>query len=277
VISIVMGGSAMKVFVAVDMEGIAGLVQWDDGQRELERTLMTEEVNAAARGAFAGGAQEVFAGESHANMRNLMPDLLDSRVSFLSGQPKPMNHMAGVDSSFDLALFVGYHSKAGTLHGVMSHTFSGSIFSLSFNGVEMGEIGTDTALCGFHGVPVGLVSGDRAACEEARALLGEVGTVSVKEGMSRSTASCLPVERAREMIEEATTEAVKRASDFEPLVIGGPVAVQVVFIDPSYADTLEHLDFVSRVDGRTIRLEGDDFLKAFERFNALHFLAGRVR
>ena len=267
----------MRVFVAVDMEGTAGLVQWDNDQRELERRLMTEEVNAAARGAFAGGATEVFVGESHGNMRNLLPELLDPRVGFLSGQPKPMNHMAGVDSSFGLALFVGYHAKAGTLHGVMAHTFAGSIFSLSFNGVEVGEIGTDAALCGFHGVLVGLVSGDRAACEEAQALLGKVQTVAVKEGMSRSTARCLPVEKAREIIEDAATEVVKRPSDFKPFVVNGPVTVEVVFIDPSYADTLEHLDFVTRLDGRTIRVEGGDFLKAFEWFNALHFLAGTVR
>jgi D-aminopeptidase len=42
----------MKVLVAVDMEGIAGLVQWDALQRALERQLMTEEVNAAARCTF---------------------------------------------------------------------------------------------------------------------------------------------------------------------------------------------------------------------------------
>jgi D-amino peptidase len=267
----------MKVFVAADMEGLAGLVQWDNADRELERRLMTEEVNAAARGAFAGGATTVFAGESHGNMRNLLPELLDSRASYLSGQPKPMNHMAGIDSSFNLALFVGYHAKAGTRHGVMAHTFSGSIFSLSFNGVEVGEIGADAALCGFHGVPVGLVTGDQAACDEAQALLGAVRTVTVKEGVSRSAARCVPVMRARQMIEEAATEVVKRASNFKPFVFNGPVVIQIVFVAPSYADTLERLDFATRIDGRTIRLEAEDFLKAFERFNALHFLAPTVQ
>jgi D-amino peptidase len=267
----------MKVFVAVDMEGIAGLVQWDNSERERERQLMTEEVNAAARGAFAAGASEVFAGESHGGMRNLLPGLLDARVGHLAGQPKPMNHMGGIDRSFDLALFVGYHSKAGTLHGVMAHTFAGHIFSLSFNGVEVGEIGTDAALCGFHGVPVGLVSGDRAACEEARSLLGSIQTVAVKEGVSRSAARCMPVQQARERIEAAAAEAVRQSARWKPFVMGGPVAVEVVFIDPSYADGLEPLDFVTRVDGRTIRLKAEDFRKAFERFNALHFLAPVIR
>jgi D-amino peptidase len=267
----------MKVFVTVDMEGVAGLVQWDNTQRELERQLMTEEVNAAARGAFSAGATEVFAGESHGNMRNLLPNLLDPRVSFFSGQPKPMNHVAGVDNSFDLALFIGYHSKAGTLHGVMAHTFSGKVFSLSFNGVGVGEIGTDAALCGFHGVPVGLVTGDRAACEEARALLGEVQTVVVKEGKSRYSASCVPVDRAREMIEAGAAQAVQRTPNFKPFTFDGPVTVEVVFIDPSFADTVEHLDFVTRVNGTTIRFEGQDFLKAFERFNGLQFLSAVIR
>ena len=103
----------MKVFIAVDMEGIGGLVQWDGAERELERRLMTAEVNAAAQGAFAGGATAVVAGESHGNMRSLLPEALDPRVQFVSGQPKPLNHMCGVDASVDLALFVGYHSRAG--------------------------------------------------------------------------------------------------------------------------------------------------------------------
>jgi D-amino peptidase len=267
----------VKVFIAVDMEGIAGLVTWDGSQRAVEREWMTQEVNAAARGAFAAGASQVFAGESHGNMRNLLPDLLDERVGYLSGQPKPMNHMGGIDASFDLALFVGYHSKAGTLHGVMAPTYAGFIYSLSFNGVEVGEIGADAALCGFHGVPVGLVCGDHAACEEARTLLGAVEAVAVKEGVSRSAAKCVPLPQARKMIEEAAQRTVRRGSDFTPYAFGGPVAAEVVFTDPSYADGLEHLDFVERVDGRTIRLEAGDYLQAFERFNALHFLAPVIR
>jgi len=267
----------MKVFVAVDMEGIAGLVTWDNADRDLQRKLMTQEVNAAARGALSAGATEVFAGESHGNMRNLLPELLDPRVGRLSGQPKPMNHMGGVDSSFGLALLIGYHARSGALHGVMAHTYAGHIFSLSFNGVEVGEIGADAALCGAHGVPVGLVCGDAAACEEAKALLPGVLTVAVKQGVSRSAARCLPLAKAHAMIEQAAAEAVARASSLRPFTFDGPVAARVVFTDPGCADTIEHLDFVTRVDGRTVHIEGDDFLTVFERFNALHFLAPSVR
>jgi len=263
----------VKVFIAVDMEGIAGLVKWDPADRERERVFMTEEANAAIRGAFDGGATDMLVGESHANMRNTIPELLDPRAEFLSGEPKPMNHMGGVDGSFDLALFVGYHAKAGTLHANMAHTFNLHVFSLSFNGTEIGEIGADAGLCGHHGVPVGLVTGDAAACEEARTLLGDVETVCVKEAVSHTAARCVPVTRAREMVAEGAAAAVAHADEFKPLTFEVPVAVRLVFIQPGYADAVEHLDFVDRVDGRTIAFEGSDCLQAFERFNALHFLA----
>jgi D-amino peptidase len=268
----------VKVFIAADMEGIAGLVTWDSADRALERELITAEISAAARGAFAAGATEVLAGESHGNMRSILPTQLDPRVSFLSGQPKPHNHMGGVDASFDLALFVGYHAKAGTLHGNMAHTFNGYIFALRVNGQEVGEIGCDAGLCGHYGVPVGLVAGDRAACEEATALLGPaVRTVAVKEGVSHTAARCLPVEQAHAMIEAAAAEAVRQTSTFSPLRFEGPLRVEVVFTAPGLADTLEPLGFITRVDGRTVSFQADDFRQAFELFNALHFLAPVVR
>jgi len=267
----------MKVFIAVDMEGIAGLFQWDNSEIDLQKRLMTEEVNATIRGVFAGGASEVHVGESHANMRSILPELLDPRAYFLSGQPKPMNHMAGVDSSFDLAIFIGYHSKAGTKHGVMAHTYGNHIFSLFVNDIEIGEIGMDAALCGFHGVPVGLIAGDKAACDEALEILPETLTASVKTGISRSSALSMPIEKARSLIEETSAKAVLNISNFKPYVFAGTVKVKVVFANPSYVDTIEHLDIITRVDGCTVEFEAENILKAFEWFNAFLFLSPAIR
>ena len=131
--------SEMKVYITVDLEGVAGLVQWDPADREREREFITADANAAIRGAFEAGATEVLVGEAHANMRNIIPEKIDERVRFLSGQPKPFNHMGGLDESFDLALLVAYHSRAGTKHGVMAHTYTDSVLCLRFNGVEATE------------------------------------------------------------------------------------------------------------------------------------------
>jgi D-amino peptidase len=141
----------------------------------------------------------------------------------------------------------------------------------------MGELGTDAALAGHFGVPVGLVTGDQAACEEARALLNGVETVAVKRGISRSAAICLPPEEARRLIRAGAAAACRRADEFEPFVLDTPVEAEVTFIDPSFADCVEQLPFVTRTDGRRIAFEADDFQTAFELFNAIQFLAGTVR
>ena len=267
----------MNVFIAADMEGVAGLVQWDNDDVPLQKRLMTEEVNAAARGAFSAGADQVVAGNSHASMRFVLPELLDDRVTVVSGQPKPMSHMAGVDESVDLALFVGYHAMAGATRGVMAHTFSTAVFRLAFNGIEVGEIGTDAALCGAFGVPVGLVAGDRAACDEAHALLPNVRTVAVKEGISRFCARCEPLARAHKRIEQAAAEAVREPDAFKPFVIEGPVTVEVTLVDPADIDVLECIHFVRRIDGRTVQFEAPDLVKAFNLQHILRAAATTIR
>jgi D-amino peptidase len=141
----------------------------------------------------------------------------------------------------------------------------------------VGELGTDAALAGHFGVPIGLVTGDQAACDEAKALLGGVETVPVKRGISRSAAICLPPEEARSQIRTGAMTACRRAEDFEPFVFDTPVEAELTFIDPSFADCVEHLPFVTRSGGRQVLFEADDFQTAFELFNAIQFLAGTIR
>jgi len=270
----------MKVFISVDLEGVAGIVQWDPADRQMEREFITAEANAAIAGAFDGGATHVIVTEAYGNMRNIVPDDIDARAVFLSGQPKPRNHVAGIDSTYGAALFIGYHSKAGTLGGVMAHTYTGSIFSLKFNGLEVGEIGTDASLVGHYGVPVIMVTGDKAACLEAKGLLGEIETVVVKEGVSRSSAICVQPSHARKLIHDAAEKAIRASvggSALKPFTVKPPVRTDVTFTDPSYADGVANMPFIQRLDGRTITFTSTDVIHAFELFNAIQFLAGVVR
>ena len=264
----------MKIFIAVDLEGVAGYVRWDPADRQREREFVTGDVNAAIAGAFDGGATEVLVTEAHGNMRNIIPEELDPRATFLSGQPKPQDHVAGIDDSFQAAMLVGYHSKAGTWNGVMAHTYRGYIFSLSFNGTEVGEIGTDAAIAGHYGVPVVLVTGDTAACDEARNLLGNIEVVAVKEGISRYAAKCKSIEESRRLIREGAKTAMNRIPDVAPFTFKTPVETKVIFTDPSYTDAVSSIPLINRVDGRTINFVGDDFLKAFEVLAAVYRLAG---
>lgn len=136
----------MKVYISADMEGISGLIEAADVQPhgsdyETGRRLMTEEVNAAIRGAIDGGAKEVFVNDAHGPMRNILPELLDSRATLIRGKSKPLGMLEGLDKTFDAVLCVGFHARAGAL-GVLSHSFMGhEVEDMWLDGKIVGEIG----------------------------------------------------------------------------------------------------------------------------------------
>ena len=264
----------MKILITADYEGAAGHVQWGSGG---EREAVTADINAAIDGAIDGGATEILTGEAHANKRNIIPEELDPRASFLSGQPRPLNHLSGLDSTFDAVMFVAFHSKAGTLRGIMAHTSSSKVFSLKFNDIEVGELGADAAIAGYFGIPVVMVTGDKAACDEAHALLGDVEAVAVKEGVSRSAGRCIHPVEARKLIKEGAKRAMSLVGKVEPFIIEPPISAEIVFIDPTCADNLEYLPFIERVDGRTVTYTTEDYIEAFELFYMLQSYGGSVK
>src|ERR1022692_2879586 len=128
----------MKVYISVDMEGIAGVATLDQvvrGGHGYERAcvLMTEETNAAIRGAFDGGASEVLVSDSHGTMDNLLHEQLDPRARLIFGKPRGFCMAEGLTEQHDLALFLGYHAPAGA-RGVLAHTFSSHFTGVRVNG-----------------------------------------------------------------------------------------------------------------------------------------------
>src|SRR6266487_1005146 len=195
--------TAVKVFVISDMEGISGIVRpaqthGGDPLYEEGRRLYTEEINAAVRGAKAAGATEIVVMDCHGagqgwSFNSLVPDLIDPDCEYVV-QEHWTEYTAFLESGCDAALFVGMHAMNGAPRGVLNHTVSGQEWqNLWFNGTLVGETGINAALCGTWGVPVLLVTGDRATCREATALLGSgLTTVAVKDGLGRYSARQIP-------------------------------------------------------------------------------------
>ncbi|MFI5048470.1 MAG: M55 family metallopeptidase [Gaiellales bacterium] len=83
----------MRVFIVSDMEGVAGITNWPgvtggDPLYDEGRKLYTEEINAAARGAFDAGATEVVVMDCHGagggwSFNSLIAEQLDRRVEFV--------------------------------------------------------------------------------------------------------------------------------------------------------------------------------------------------
>ncbi len=270
----------MKVFISADLEGISGVVaseQTDDDHKEFERArrLMTGEVNAAISGAFGAGASEVLVNDSHGSMRNILIEELDVRAELVTGSPKPYSMLEGLDESYDVAFFVGYHAQAGSRLGTLNHTYaSRTVYQVSLNGQPMGEAGLNGALAGALGVPVGLVTGDQAAVDEAQRLLAPPATVVVKSAVGRGAARCLPPSVACQRIEAAAGEAARRLG--QPFRVAPPIVAELTFMRTDQADMAELVPGVERLDGRTVRYQHEDMRVLFKVWRALLALAAHV-
>src|SRR5882724_1136779 len=195
----------LKIYISADMEGIGGVSTWQvqaaPGAPEYEkfRRLMTMEVNAAISGAFDAGATEVLVSDSHWNAQNIDVEALDPRARLVRAFPRPLEMMQGIDETFDAAVFIGYHAGEGTPSAILAHTISSArILELKLNGTAVPEAGLNAAIAGDFGVPVVFLSGDQTAGQQARELLGPIGTVAVKQATGFYSAAMLsPVECQR--------------------------------------------------------------------------------
>ena len=181
---------------------------------------MTADANAAIEGALAGGADHIVVNDSHAWMANILIEELNPAAELITGSPKPFGMMQGIGPAVDVVFFVGYHAASGTGAAVLEHTWSGRIVEVRLNGQMVGETGLNAALAGAYGVPVVLVAGDRAVTEEARALLGEIETVAVKDGVTRTAAQCLHPQVAQDRIRQAAERALRL--DVPPFLVPSP-------------------------------------------------------
>jgi D-amino peptidase len=272
---------AFKVFISVDMEGVAGVAHlqqvWrGSGDYPACRELMTDEANAAVAGAFEGGATGVVVNDSHGDMCNLLPERMDPRAELLIGSPKAMSMMEGFGPDFGVVLFVGYHARAGTQAAVLDHTYSGrAIYDIRVNGAPWTEGELNAALAGTYGVPVGLVTGDDKACAQAEAGIPGVRTVSVKEGLGRGVARSLHPSVARDAIRRGAAGAVALAADGElaPFRPPGPYGVEADLANTGCADVCALAPGVARTGPRTVRFDTDDFREAFRCILAWTYLA----
>lgn len=225
----------MKFIVAVDCEGVACAVGSPGGSlndsRDLEfaKLQATREADAAARGLFDAGAEQVIVWDNHNGSLNLHYDLLDERCEIALGVDFP-HRFPGLDSSFAGVLFIGYHAMDNTENAVIAHTFSSATYQyMKLNGQEIGEMGIDAAVAGQHGVPVIFVAGDDKCIAEARRFFPHVETVTTKQAMGWNAAISKHPKRAVAEIYTGVQNAVARLATMQPYRLEEPLAFQIRF------------------------------------------------
>lgn len=254
----------MKIYIVTDMEGISGIRREDEVDQlspnySKAQKLLCGDVNAAIAGAFDGGATEVHVADGHASGFNFLMEDMDSRAIY--ERPNGGRDLfPSLNETFDGVFCVGYHAMAGTLNAFLDHTQSPNCWQNYYlNGRRAGELAQVGAWAGTYGVPVILVTGDQAACDEAKDFLGnDIETVAVKQGLGRQFARCIHPEKSRVMIREAAVRSLKLTQVVQPYSLKTPLTVRVEFCRTDYADAYHNHSTKRRIDARTIEWVTDD-------------------
>jgi len=273
----------MKVLISADMEGVCGVSSWvqvmppelgldpsSTVEYERARLRMTKEVNAAAEGAFAAGANEVIVNDSHDGMRNLIPEELHPELRFISGSDKELGMMQGLQEQVNAAFYVGYHAKAGTPAAPLAHTWTGYLNDVRLNGISTGEFGLNAVLAGHYDVPIVLVTGDDKAVNQVQTFIGkQVKGVVVKEGYSTFSAIHLHPSKAQALIKKAAQEALENLAEAKPLRLTPNCNIELDFDHQTRADQCLFIPSIERAGERTIKFTAEDALTMNRTFRAI--------
>lgn len=268
----------MKILISADMEGATG-VTWPADvlpgtpQWERCRSMFTSDVDAAVRGFFDGGADEVLINEAHWSMRNLLLERLDERAEMLTGRHKSLSMVEGVQhGDVDGIAFIGYHAGAG-MEGVLAHTYlANSITGVWLNGERASEGLLNAAVVAEYGVPVVLVTGDDVACEDALGYAPAALKVAVKDHVSRYAAVCRTPARTAAEIRAAAKEAAALAARQEP-VAAGPFTVEVQFDAEHLAMAVTVVPGVVRAGERKVAYTSGTMHEGIRTFKAVTTIA----
>lgn len=262
----------VKLFIAIDLEGITGVVSERDTNREgpaaaAAREHMRADLDAVLEGCFAAGADEVVVCDAHDDGRNLDAADLPPRVILVGGSPAPYSMLQGIGRGYDGALFVGYHARAGTAAAVLEHTWNYKVFAAALGDLEVGEFGLGALLAGHFGVPAVYLSGDDKAAAEAQALAPGIVTTVVKTGITRLAARLFSPDHVRARLREDVERALRAGDKPAPLAWNGE-PLRLTFTRVEFCDRAAGCPGVRRLDGRTLQIPGADFEEVYRGFLA---------
>jgi len=258
----------MKVFISVDIEGSATSAVWDEtmvlrgtAPATEHQRQMTQEVLAACRGAIKAGATEILIKDAHSRGLNIIPDDLPECAELIRGWAgHPFMMVEQVDSSYDAALFVGYHTTAGRDGSLLSHSLSLDVQEMYINDIEASEFLIFSWACALCGVPAVYLSADKQMCEDGARLWPSLVTTAVKEGWGASV-RCMAPKKALRLIEEDVERALRQDLDVAKIVLPDFFKLKVIYKEPSRAFKVSQYPGVTMVNEKTVAYESNDYLE----------------
>jgi D-amino peptidase len=264
----------MKIYISVDIEGVAGITHWDEAEKNHAdwaefREIMTLETIAAIDGARAAGATEIWLKDAHDSGRNLITTLLPVDVKLIrewSGHPYSM--IQELNESFAGLVMIGYHAGVGSEGNSLSHTMNTRTHMITLNGTPASEFRLVSLAAASLGVPTVFVSGDKALMDEVAQANSHIGRLAVKEGKGQSTISMTPA--ASQIAIRSGVEKSLRGT-LKDCLLDVPKAftMDITYVNPTLAYEKSFYPGCQYVGNRTNRIETQSI---FDVMRALRFI-----
>jgi D-amino peptidase len=269
----------MKIFISSDIEGVSGVVNTthttpSGSDYNRARKLMTDEVNAAIRGAVSAGATEIIVNDSHGPMTNLLIEDLVEDAELITGKLKLLGMMEGIDKTCNAALFLGYHARHNT-PGVLAHTYSSMVISeVKINGKVVGEFEFNAMIARHFGVPVVFVSGDDILREQVREFDADVEALVVKKAVNRNAAKCMLPKKVHRLIEQAVNKVLSESlKSSKPTTVKEPVELEVAFLNNGMAEAANFIPGITLIAPNRVKYQASDIVEAYKVRAAITTLA----
>ena len=271
----------MHVAVFADMEGSIGIWRKRQCMRgtpewQYGRECLTADVNCVIRGAFDGGADTVTVKDTHDTGFNCIRKKLDPRAGY-NGGPYVSPTIFGSIAQYDLVLYTAIHAASGTKGAFFPHTHFGEFQELRLNGKPICEMELYGGCFGEFGIPLGFVSGEGIAVDQAAAAVPWVKTVRVKKEKEAYTAgkqSADYINSGRKLLRERAAEAVRAAPDMKPLLFRGPLKFEAVF--SSAARAIRHNTWGYRRLDNVVAWESPSMTDGLHTVNRLSWFPKKI-
>lgn len=259
----------MKICIVTDMEGLAGVDDWeqcyatDDFAPAYLHGLaqLAADTNAAVAGCFDAGATEVVVWDGHGrNGQKAFTRVgLDPRATLRRLELGKPIRLDGLDQNTTAVVMVGQHAMAGTLGGFLDHTqCPKEICRYLINGEEHGEMSQFALHAGAFGVPLVHVSGDEALCAEARRLFPWVASTRTKRARGWETCELDPVADVRAQIRRDVAAALPPRATAKSWTVPTPIEITVEYAWSALADRIAAMPGVRRLHARTVSWKIND-------------------
>jgi D-amino peptidase len=252
------------------MEGISGITykeQTKPGTKAYKKAqeYLMSDLLASIQGAYSMGVKEIVIYDLHEDGKNIDLSQLPEGVSVIVGKP-PETYNNGLDATFDGLFIVGNHAKQNTAKAVFPHTYFFNNARVEVNGIDVGEIGMEAMIAGGYAVPLALVTGDKAAEIETKALLPDTITAVVKEDTGFGTAKCYAPTFTRKLIYNKAAEAIRKLKSMKPLILNKPYEITITFLE-EVDKKIERVSDIIKVSNSKYILKGVNLHKMWDSIN----------